>query len=313
MRSAARKPGFALLMVLVLVFLAGAALAGIARLSFTEAVDARNAAERLKRRWAVASLRNAVAGRIENILDEAERGGPADPNSEIPAPYRNAPMPEMRIRCRLADIDYQLVLTDEQAKPNANHLLLRHSPAEVQSMLRGQTRDHAVKFQPLPKPTPTFNTGLPRVGGYGQIFPSASPGELLGDLQAPGPASLVTCWSDGKVNIRRARPDAMELACRDVVDSRKTRELLGIVAKDPYLTLSAAVDQVPSLTRDEKDKLYSVLTDKSTCHGLWIVAGSDGRLWYTLLIHKGAPASAAGGEGTRRHRLPSGTWREFVW
>ena len=57
MRAPRGQPGFVLLMSLVLILLAGVALAHVAHRSIRGALESQSAAEELRRRWAVTSCR----------------------------------------------------------------------------------------------------------------------------------------------------------------------------------------------------------------------------------------------------------------
>ena len=118
------KRGFALLLTLLLVVLVAASLAGIARFSMLKAVEAQDATEALQRRWAILSAQCTLAPRVPLLLEAAQASTQGKPsNNAFPA--------ERRIVCRLADIEYELVVTDEQAKVNVNTLLRNSTPADT--------------------------------------------------------------------------------------------------------------------------------------------------------------------------------------
>ncbi|NJL32450.1 MAG: hypothetical protein HC898_13000, partial [Phycisphaerales bacterium] len=66
------RRGFVLLMALVLVLIAGVALAGIAAQSMFSALNSQSEVEELQRRWAILSLRKTLAGRVADTLAKAE-------------------------------------------------------------------------------------------------------------------------------------------------------------------------------------------------------------------------------------------------
>ena len=64
MNRRTRQSGFALLIVLVLVIIAGAVMAGFARRSLVSAVEAQGSADALQRKWAVTSLETSLLPRV---------------------------------------------------------------------------------------------------------------------------------------------------------------------------------------------------------------------------------------------------------
>ena len=52
---------------------------------------------------------------------------------------------------------------------------------------------------------------------YGQVFEDALPQQLIGAEPSSGLAAAVTCWGDGKVNLRRAPDAVIEQACQNDV------------------------------------------------------------------------------------------------
>jgi type II secretory pathway component PulK len=306
------EPGFALLMVLLLVMLAGVALAGIARRSVHEAVDAQSAVDELQRRWAVTSAREALLPQAERLLSRAERGHGTDLTRPLPrnaGEYRNDPVAEVRLTCELAGTTYDLVFTDEQAKLDLNHRLTREGVGPTRAAARrlvaaasaARRTETAVALRPLPE---GHEAGMRRLAGFAQVFEHARPEALLGETEGDGLAAALTLWSSGRVNVRRASADVVQRACGGVLTAGEVAALLDERRRDPHRSLEALLDDVRGLDADKRRVLERRLTDRSACHGLWIVARSGSRSWYSLSIGLGEtgepPASAA-----RDQRLPA--------
>jgi type II secretory pathway component PulK len=293
MNHCSSRPGFALLLVLVLVLLAGTLLAGVAWRSMVGALEAQDSAEELQRRWAVTSCRATLLGRVEKILDEAERGEGSDgDDGEHPA-YANRPVPELRVRCQLAGIDYELVMTDEQAKWNVNRLLgqskperVRSSLARLMSRLGSGAADAKVTLRAidLRGVASTQSSVHLEVGGYGQVFENASPGQLVGDSPMGGLASTITCWGPGTVNLRRAPAAVIEEACDSAIRKDVTDALIAARDRDPYRKISDIMVGLDKIDDKQRIRLGNVITDHSTCHGLWVIARGRQRSWYTLAV-----------------------------
>lgn len=296
-RRPASRSGFVLLMTLVLVLLACTLLAGVARRSAEGAMESKWAAQELQRRWAVASCQATLLGRVEELLDEAEQG---EPDDRTPAePHRNKPAAQRRVACRLAGIDYELVLTDEQAKLNVNLLVKASNRGAAQSAVAhliaragGEASAADLRALVVGQNTPKEVRRLAAVGGYGQIFPDVGPDRLIGGRERTGLADWVTCWGDGHVSVRRAPAEVIERACEKGVGREAVRALLTVRDRDPYRPLAAMLDDLDRVDVKDKMKIGERLTDRSQCHGLWIIARGSQRSWYDL---------AVGAEGERYH------------
>jgi hypothetical protein len=277
-------------MTLVLVLLAGAAMVGLAQRSLLGALEAKSAEQELQRRWAVASLRAAMLGRLETVLDSAE----ADDAQRGRARFE--PLSRRRLTVELAGRRYHLVVTDEQAKLNANTLLRSRTRGETVSVLRnlvGRTGPGAtVRVRPT--------RGAKAVFGYGQLFEGVPPARLVGEGRRNGLAARVTCWGDGKVNLRRASDAVIRQAIRREVGPRVVRLLLEYRRNHPGDGLDRLLRRIDKLGDEDRRTLQRLLTDKSDCHGLWIVTRAEERQWYTLAI------SVTSGREVIQ-------WYEFAW
>jgi hypothetical protein len=292
-------------------------------------LDAQSAVEDLQRRWAVTSCRTSILGRAEEILAKAERG--KEEEGQRPEKGANPPRRELRVACRLAGVDYELVLTDEQAKLNVNRLLETTSKEEAQSavgrLIRGVggglSQPVAVNLRPLAvgERSPVAKEVLRKLGAYGQVFDNASPADLAGDGQTAGLAEALTCWGDGKLNLRRALPEVIKEACRKALERKSVEALVAARDGNPYRDLSAILNGLPELDEKKKAELRKVFTDRSACHGLWVVARGRQRSWYTLVVEEGliasptvpatGPADRLGSAKATRPAAPRRT--EFEW
>ncbi len=319
MRRRVRQPGFALLLALVLVLLAGVALAGVARRSLVGAVEARQAVEDLQRRWAVASLRKTFLPRTERLLEAAERGdAPAGADA-----HGHPPRPERRERFRLAGLRVELVVTDEQAKLNVNPLVRQAGRAEAQSLVRRLVREVCrvgprearVALRPLAAEVILSDAeeAMPPLGSYGQVFEAAGPEVLLGSARRPGLAAAVTCWGSGTVNIRRAPREVVMQACARDVGRAVVGRLLAERESGPYRPLEAMLKACDDIDDRDANRLGDRLTDVSTCHGLWIVVRGAQRTYTSLAVAATAPPRPASkgreesedpGEAAREAPLP---------
>jgi len=287
-------------MALALVLLAAGTLVGLAQRSTAEALGALGEIESVQRRWAVRSLSEAVVGRAEAVLDARAAAAPAAADA-VPSDGSASLAPaRVAVTLQLASLDYELVFTDEQAKINVNRLIERDGLFEAQTGVRrlsgaGPGSD-AVTLRTLAITDASVGPGaaLPEIGAYGQVFGDAPPRRLLGGAGEPGLADRVTCWGDGRVNIRRA-PDAV---VREACDRELRRELVEAILEArraaPGQPLDTLLGTLGNLDDAERTEVTRLLTDESSAYGLWIVARGEQRAWYTLTVGVGSGGGASG-------------------
>lgn len=304
MSGHASRSGFALLLTLMLVLVAGVALAGVARTSMVEALDTQEAVEELQRRWAVTSCQSTLLWRAEMLLGDAERGEASEQQENDPSErgLSHPPIAELRVNCRLAGIDYELVFTDEQSKLNPDAMMDWASPEEVRSAVTGvidvmgptDAASLRVKLRAMATDAVSEDEmdGPLTVGGYGQVFGDASPRMLIGNQPEGGAARLVTCWGDGKLNIRRAPAPVVKLVCEPALGGRGVGALLAARDHDPYRDMALILAELDEIDIEQKAVLESLLTDQSACHGLWVIARGPTRSWYSLAVRAKLPRMA---------------------
>ncbi len=319
-----RNGGFVLLMALVLVLVAGVALAGIAGLSMNSALHARSGVEELQRRWAVTSLRATLAGQMEELLKQAERGGAAIAEPGEVQIYEGEPTSERRFWLTLAEQDYELIITDEQAKLNVNQLLEGNSSAKLTSWLRRTVQVSGsganvgevvqVRVRPMAEGLVMGESfkGLARLGGYGQLFANAQPGDLVGSEKASGLVRDITCWGNGAANARRASERVLEQVLGELLTKKQMGDLMEARREQPFGTMSQWLKAVTDLDDPTRQRLQGVMTDQSEVHGLWIIRRGAQRDWYTLMVTVGG-LLAENETGSVAARINDGQQFEFAW
>src|SRR5205823_4237074 len=120
------------------------------------------------------------------------------------------------------------------------------------------------------------------------------PREILGGSMAgasmPGPADLITCWGDGRLSARRANRQVLRAALSPALDIGRIDRLIALSQQSPRLSLGQILDQL-DLTREQRARAESILTEGSTCQALWIISTDGQSERYRLAI---APSGAAG-------------------
>lgn len=312
MKSRPAQRGFVLLLTLALVLLAGGLLSGLALRSATAALDTESAVERLQRRWAVTTCRATLLEKSERLLDAAEGGNEERETDGGQAGKRgeNArqPVGELRVACRLAGLDYELVFTDEQAKLNVNALLQHETHESARRIIERLSVDaNGMANEPV-----TVKLHVRRdekdgevegggessgVAGYGQVFEHVSAWQLIDDSAAGGAnasedggaglAGRLTCWGDGRLNWRRASDQVLRQMCGEVLNRGETDQLMGVRKDDPFATTDELIGRLKGISTEHADELKNLLTDASGCHGLWVIQRGRQRSWYTLVVGTG--------------------------
>lgn len=262
-------------MTLVLIVIAALTQAGLARRSLQLAIDANEAQSELQHRWLAASCRELFLEQADRFFIQAE-DAVADQRPRWPTPASASATFEAaggRAWVQLADEDSKLNLNAVHArKPEQVRLLLTEkSGGRLAPQLRPDMRREAqLRKRPF--------------SSWGQVFDvartfAADQSDLL--LEA---AAAVTCWGDGKLNIRRATDESIEAAASLVLNREAARKLIDARAMfEGDLLLSELLAKL-ELRRPDQTKLRGVLSDRSSCYSLWLVLETDRRRWYHLWI-----------------------------
>jgi type II secretory pathway component PulK len=228
--------------------------------------------------------------------------------------------PHRQIHLQLGDLTVHLVITDEQAKIHVPSLVSRRGRGEAETLIRRALRE--VRSSPIaqadvdvalrPYEAPRLEAfALPAFGSYGQVFADLRPEDLIVLTDdhdtataswepARGPAALVTCWGDGRVNLRRASAAVLEAVCEPLIGPAEINQLL--VLRDQHADQPAA-DLKPLLEQFEvsaatRAKLAELLTMQSRCYGLWVIIEDDRRTWRHFAVgasNESSKTSALGG------------------
>ena len=319
--------GFALLMVLVLVMVAGVALAGLANRSLHRGVQAASDVEAVQRRWAVTSARATLLDRADVLIREAEHRDPeandlreagatgfaSNGDDEEAAVRYHRPLRRVELRTELAGHRYHLVITDEQTKANVNTMVALHDRGGAQvrldDLLRqrvgpGFSQDIGVRLRTY-RHDRSGETENPyaAIVAFDQVFARQAPDRLLRpDDPQRGLAEAVTCWGDGRLNFRRTPADILEAVCTGPLPRSTVGALLDAREQQPTRSLDDTLQSIASFDEDEKQRVGEWLTDESSTYGLWIVADNGQRKRRFFAVNGTGFATPAGGEGTEEVR-----------
>jgi len=306
------RRGFALVLVLLVLVLAGTALAASARRSCNRALAAVDATEQVQLTWAVLSARAVgLAGTETWLAADAEAA--------------EAPVAVARRTVTLGGFELCLVAGDEQAKANVNLLSARGGSgnqggpggdADLADALRGllgrERRALLVQLRPQTPREGVISALARRYESFDQVFAAAEPSALVDAVGGdPCPTDRMTCWGNGRVNVRRAGREVMRHALAGLVTETELDVLCRLRLERPGCAadeMLAALELPDARLRP----LAKAVTDASSCHSLWIVvraAGAAGetesdrgpsRAWHRLYVVQQGDAENDAGEWTFR-------------
>lgn len=278
--------GFVLLLVLAVIAVAGTALAAAARLCFQNALDAAIATEDLQVRWGVRSCRQALS-LTERVL-------------AMESDARNRPMATARRRVTLGAVNMLMVFGDEQAKANVNLLAVTRDKDRLESCL-GELQAGVREFLPIrlaPEAPPADLVILIPVqySSFDQVFAPHRPSSLMSmAYDTETVADRLTCWGSGRLNFKRAEPDAIRQVTDGLLNDYQVAGLLRFRSDTPDASLAEALIHL-DLSDTLAGKVRIVMTDASACHSLWVVAESDSRQWHHLFIQDERASLVVGGQ-----------------
>lgn len=286
---------YVLPLILLLLAVAAASLAGVCRLSFEKAVQAAGAREDLQRRWAVTSCRAALLPRAERVLASV------DPVS--------GPSSEARLQLTLGGLPLELVFGNEQAKANIDVIYRTGGRAAAEQAVRQLTAAGGADVRVVLAPGGPINTPAdgsvealqqddePRLfEGWSQVVGDTPPGALIAPRGAAGASAVseLTCWGDGTLDYRRASVAALRAVCPKSLGGTGAARLVAIRRAEPELNLWEALERL-ELSDEQLEEAEEWLSEDASCYSLWFIARPGGRAWYDLSIADGSAGDAGGG------------------
>ncbi len=276
------KRGYVLLTVLLLLSLAAVALASVCRRAVQKSLQASASSDELQRRWGAVSCRYTLLPNAENLLDDIGPDG--------------TPLTRVHAELQLTSTQFSLDLCDEQSKVNVNTIFLILGKARAEQAAKllvsagggGMTPSFRLTVRSDVRPKPLqpqqaadpdaeeaeLNVGdrFPSVfGSLSEIFPGAGPSDLFPNSRGSVTTNL-TCWGDGRLNVRRASLASLAQMCSPVLSTIQIQRLVTLRNQlgdnVPVSQLLAAV-HTPTSDAFTLSKRLSVT---SATHSLWIVA-----------------------------------------
>ena len=272
------RSGYILLITLLMIVMAGLFSMSLARTSLFLAMDAAKAQEDLQRRWGAISCRYVILHRAEILFRKRECI--QNDNALL--------LPRIQTTIRLGSMDFDLLLSDEQAKLNLNTVLVEKRLRSVERVLNIAPNSPSgllsVELSPHPDAVPD-ELFPPAFDSWGQLFSyersrHSQDGSIVARAIRDGTTDM-TCWGDGKLNVLRAEIPLLRMTCRLLIPNESANRFLKSRTKCPHWNLEQLLNRT-DLQRKERRVLRKWLTDRSTCHSLWIIASDGKREWVIL-------------------------------
>lgn len=257
--------GYVLVMTLVLVVMAGSVLAVMARRSMFDASDTLHAQERLQQKWSVYSLSRSILPQAGKVMDEVIKQFAEKPND---------PTTRVQFDLTMGQNTWTIVLSDEQAKANLNQLLkTKGNSSETSQAIRSLAEK--LKVSDLPtlqvKPFDWKDTNaVQSIHTWDQVVEEVLPEKLYAtESDNIALADMLTCWGDGKLNLRNTPGPVMEIMCLPLLGRGQIEKIISERKANPQLTLEQAI-KAADIAKDQVDKIKPLFTDASTCYSLFL-------------------------------------------
>jgi hypothetical protein len=293
-----RRRGYVLVMTLGLLMLSAALLVTVSRVAVRHSLAARGAVDDVQRRYATSSINRATLDHADTILLAAEQ-------------KLRKSIPKLATHVRLGELEYEIIVTDEQAKANINALLddsdTTRTTSRLQQALTGSGLALNIRLRPTygpialppapvtqPATQPIYVGQSLHIAGVGQVFDGVSPARLIKPMIGSklAPLDLLTFWGNGAVNARRTSAAALELAAgrsltkvevNRVIDARdklyESRIGGGGEALDAF---TKAVEAAAGESAKNRGNLG--LVNSSRVFSVWVIARNKQREWYDWFV-----------------------------
>ena len=241
-------------------------------------------AEELQIKWGEASCQRLALANAGRILTRRISVKSDDSSESRPVQVK---IPYQKTSTILGVYQFDILLSDEQAKANVNLLSVNRSEAKtrqlVQELLTG-VDDIPIMLR---KGSPN-RSGIQRnqFHSWGQVFDLATQesnsynGAILEDS-----TKRVTLWGPaGKLHFEAADEMTLRIIASLALTGTKANELIELRNEHPDKQLKDIVDMM-ELNLRERERLNQVLTDRSQCYSVWVTSGNArSRIRRTLVV-----------------------------
>jgi len=301
-------------MTLLLLAIAAVLMGRVGRLSSEAALTTNAERNALQRRWARRSVRQTLLPHADPLIRQASKPG---------QPAR----PSVSHTLELGRLTVHCVLADERAKLDLNQLLQRRGEASVREaigqLLTRRGQGLRVDLKPIPVRQGTSDAsggeagdpqGELRLPSFGQVFAKSEPRALIGFANAsrgeavsrgarfrgarfqkdalpelPG-AALLTCWGNGRANIRRAPIAVLRQYLNPPLTLSHIEQLQELRQQQPRLSVHQLMEAL-GLDQARRQRVRPLITDRSESYSLWQIMVAQGRRHHYLAIQRAGEGS----------------------
>lgn len=284
-----RRPasGYVLMTVIAVSILVITCLSMLARQSLRMGLRAADEERMLQQRWGTVTLQKVLLANAEEIFERREEQA----NLEA---VKTPPPPVIRIRLALGEVNFDLLLADEDAKVPLNTLYHHAGQKKTEegiSQIAGANAPFTTRLHPAVQPmliarekrrasiTDDEDQKIEQDApdafrSWGEVFDLATLNRTSSDpaaLQAM--TTNLTCWGSGQLNFRRASDNAILALTSVVVQDGRARRILQRYRDNPTATLPILLQSEVS-DQQEQRQLQAILSETSTNFSIWIDAQS---------------------------------------
>jgi len=305
----ASRPGFALVLALVVLVVVSTASAIRMRVALQRYHEAEGYARQVIDQFGVSSVHTAMLLQSESIL----KSQPLELDRAV----------SQWIEFELNGSRWRARVSDEQAKLSVLTCDRELNLSQVLSLVSqgfGQVRPNTLGIRTLLQSRGATETPY----GYEMYWDQATAEQLFGSPQAPEDPGLfvaATLWSDGRVNIARASEETLVAMTDDILSRGQIQELVDRVKGIDPEDMSLAVLLGNDHTDQERETLSERLTTESVAFAVVLqrVAESDRiistemQVEYRDLVQEDADSPGVSGQGQgHEERVVRRTfeWRE---
>lgn len=271
------KQGFALLVVLLVLTLAGTLLVLAAQYSGQSALFAKETQEKLQQKWTLRSCESVLLPQTETFLANQEQ-------------ETQEPVLQWTLSFQLNGQELELRFADEQAKVNANTFLAQHGPEALRPVAAELQQDCnsplPIYLPADPHKIPAQNSSEKTYQTPEQFWQCEYPAQLIDQEGESQPVDQMTLWGDGKVHFRRASEPVLKEMTQDLLTGDEIQKLLDYRNSHPLEASADAALQTLAIPHERRLPLQQRLTDQSSCFSLWIRTRGITRNQYTLFVWK---------------------------